>query len=94
MPIEDSRTTKVITLDDFGKNSMVFSLFMVNFATCFSFCNFTYTFAVRDCNPIIYNASIHPIYPNVYAYEVVMYNNVAISIFMKIISVYSYYKAL
>jgi len=62
IPVEDSVTSKVIDLDDFGKWSMVFGIFMVNSATVYTFINFAYFFSIRDCNPNIYNSSIHPIY--------------------------------
>lgn len=94
-PVEDSRTTMVIDLDEFGKNSMVFGIFMVNAATVYTLINFTYTFSVRDCNPNIYNASIHSIYGvSVKTYENVMYFATAVAVLMKIVSIFSYYYAL
>jgi len=93
--VEDSRTTKVIELDEFGKNSMVFGIFMVNAATVYTLVNFTYTFSVRDCNPNIYNASIHHIYRgDVKNYENVLYFATAVAVLMKIISIFTYYYAL
>ena len=93
--VEDRRISRVIDLDEFGKNSMVFGIFAVNAATCYTFINFTYNFSVRDCNPVIYNASIHPIFEdNITNYENIIYLSVAISVLMKIISVFSYYYAL
>ena len=94
-PIEDSRTTKVIHLDEFGKKSMVSGIFMVNAATIYTFINFTYTFSVRDCNPSIYNVSIHRIYGNnVKNYENVLYFATAVAVLMKVVSIFSYHYAL
>ena len=74
---------------------MVFGIFMVNAATIYTLINFTYTFSVRDCNPNIYNASIHPIYGgSVKNYENVLYFATAVAVMMKVVSIFSYYYAL
>ena len=74
---------------------MVSGIIMVNAATIYTFINFTYTFSVRDCNPNIYNASIHRIYGNsVKNYQNVLYFATAVAVLMKVVSIFSYYYAL